>query len=166
MRKIHNVFHVFLFESCKKLAKKKHVSFIYVDDEEQWEIKHILNSRKHYDKLQYYIKWLNWNDIHNEWLNAKSMSNANDLIVDYHEKYSEQISNERIARKRRKTTRWCCKDITLFSFFSRKIFIDFNENAKRQRKACDVYLRRTIKILDHLTTRQNQKHVILLKFFD
>jgi hypothetical protein len=94
------------------------------------------------------------------------MNNANDLIIDYHKKYSEQISNERIARKRRKTIRWCCKDITLFNFFSRKIFIDFNENAKRQRKICDVYLRRTIKILDHLMTRQNQKHVILLKFFD
>jgi hypothetical protein len=30
------------------------------------------------------------------------MNNANDFIVDYHEKYSEQISNERIAKKRRK----------------------------------------------------------------
>jgi hypothetical protein len=131
MRKIHNVFHVFLFESCKELAKKKHASFIYVDDEEQWKIKHILNSWKHYDKLQYYIKWLNWDDTHNEWLDAKSMNNASDLITDYHEKYSEQISNERVAKKRRKTIRWCCKDIILFNFFSRKIFIDFNENVKR-----------------------------------
>jgi hypothetical protein len=35
MRKIHNVFHVFLLKSCKKLAKKKYASFIYVNDEEQ-----------------------------------------------------------------------------------------------------------------------------------
>jgi hypothetical protein len=35
MRKIHNVFHVFLLESCKELAERKHASFIYVDDEEQ-----------------------------------------------------------------------------------------------------------------------------------
>jgi hypothetical protein len=33
------------------------------------------------------------------------MNRANDLIAEYHEKYSEQITNERIARKRRKTTR-------------------------------------------------------------
>jgi hypothetical protein len=131
MTKIHNVFHVFLLESCKKLAEKKHALSIYVDDEKQWKIKHILNFRKHYDKLQYYIKWLDWDDIHNEWLDVKNMNNANNLIADYHEKYFEQISNERIAKKRRKITRWCCKDITLFNFFSRKIFIDFNKNVKR-----------------------------------
>jgi hypothetical protein len=66
MRKIHNVFHVFLLEFCKNFPEKKHASLIYVDDEKQWEIKQILNSRKHYDKFQYYIKWLNWNDTHNE----------------------------------------------------------------------------------------------------
>ncbi len=51
MRKIHNVFHVFLLKSCKKLAKKKHASFIYVNDEKQYKIKHIFNSQKYYDKL-------------------------------------------------------------------------------------------------------------------
>jgi hypothetical protein len=66
MRKIHNVFRVFLLESCKDLAEKKQTSFIYVNDEEQWKIKQILNSRKYREKLQYYIKWLNWDDIHNE----------------------------------------------------------------------------------------------------
>ncbi len=33
--KIHNVFHVILLESCKDFAKKKHASFIYVNDEKQ-----------------------------------------------------------------------------------------------------------------------------------
>jgi hypothetical protein len=105
MRKIHNVFHVFLLESCKDLAEKKQTSFIYVNDEKQWKIEQVLNSRKYREKLQYYIKWLNWDDIHNEWLNANNMRHASDLIVKYHEKYSEQMTNERIARKRRKTTR-------------------------------------------------------------
>jgi hypothetical protein len=105
MRKIHNVFHVFLLESCKDLAKKKQTSFIYVNDEKQWEIEQILNSRKYQEKLQYYIKWLNWNDINNEWLNANSINHASDLIAEYHEKYFEQMTNERIARKRRKTIR-------------------------------------------------------------
>jgi hypothetical protein len=59
MKKIHNVFHVFLLESCKDLAEKKQTSLIYVNDEEQWKIKQILNSRKYRKKLQYYIKWLN-----------------------------------------------------------------------------------------------------------
>jgi hypothetical protein len=105
MRKIHNVFLIFLFESCKDLAEKKQTLSIYVDDEKQWKIKQILNSRKYREKLQYYIKWLNWDNIHNEWLNVNNMSHASDLIAEYHEKYFEQMTNERIARKRRKTTR-------------------------------------------------------------
>ncbi len=35
MKKIHNVFHVFLLESCKDLAEKKQTSLIYVNDEKQ-----------------------------------------------------------------------------------------------------------------------------------
>ncbi len=33
MRKIHNVFHVFLLKSCKELAEREHALFIYVNDE-------------------------------------------------------------------------------------------------------------------------------------
>jgi hypothetical protein len=33
------------------------------------------------------------------------MNHASDLIAEYHEKYFEQMTNERIARKRRKTIR-------------------------------------------------------------
>jgi hypothetical protein len=33
IKKIHNVFHVFLLESCKDLAEKKQTLFIYVNDE-------------------------------------------------------------------------------------------------------------------------------------
>jgi hypothetical protein len=42
-----------------------------------------------------------------------------------------------------------------FSVFSHeRFFIDFNENAKRQREICEIYLR-IIKILDHSIIRQN-----------
>ncbi len=44
----------------------------------------------------------------------------------------------------------------LFSIFSHeRFFIDFNKNVKRQREVCEVYLKRIVKILDHLVTRQN-----------
>jgi hypothetical protein len=33
MKKIHNVFHVFLLEFCKDFAEKKQTSLIYVNDE-------------------------------------------------------------------------------------------------------------------------------------
>jgi hypothetical protein len=105
MKKIHNVFHVFLLEFCKDFAEKKQTSFIYVNDEKQWKIKQILNSRKYREKFQYYIKWLNWDDIYYKWLNVNNINHANNLIVEYHEKYFEQMTNKHIARKRCKTIR-------------------------------------------------------------
>jgi hypothetical protein len=89
------------------------------------------------------------------------MSNASNFVAKYHEKYFEQMSNKRIARKRRKITCWRCKKIIFFSFFSRKIFLDFNENAKRQRGDCDVYAKRIIYIFDYLIRTQNQSHDII-----
>ncbi len=56
IKKIYNVFHVFLLEFCKDLAEKKQTSFIYVNDEKQSKIKQILNFRKYREKFQYYIK--------------------------------------------------------------------------------------------------------------
>jgi hypothetical protein len=35
MKKIHNVFHVFLLEFCKDFAEKKQTSFIHVNNEKQ-----------------------------------------------------------------------------------------------------------------------------------
>jgi hypothetical protein len=123
MRKIHNVFHVFLLESCKDVAEKKQTSLIYVNNEKQRKIKQILNFRKYREKLQYYIKWLNWNDINNEWLNANNMIRVNDLIVEYHEKYFEQMTNKRIARKRRKKFANVAKTILFSTFFHERFFV-------------------------------------------
>jgi hypothetical protein len=55
--------------------------------------------------------------------------------------------------------------VLLFSIFSHeRFFVDFNDNAKRQREVCEIYIKRIVKILNHSVTRQNQKHVILLNF--
>jgi hypothetical protein len=52
MRKIHNVFHVFFLKSHNSEVNDKKQAFsININDEEQWEIQNILNSRKFHDKL-------------------------------------------------------------------------------------------------------------------
>jgi hypothetical protein len=66
IRKIHNVFHVSLLESYKEnLEDAKSSSLIVIENEDQWEVQDILNTRKFHDKMQYYVKWLNYDDTHN-----------------------------------------------------------------------------------------------------
>jgi hypothetical protein len=102
MRKIYNVFHVSLLKSHNsEVDDEKQALSIDIDDEEQWEIQNILNSRKFHDKLQYYVKWLSYDDTHNEWVKTNDMSNAQQLIFDYHLNYSEQVNEDRVAKKRR-----------------------------------------------------------------
>jgi hypothetical protein len=67
MKKIHNVFHVSLLKSHNsKVDNEKQAFSINIDDEEQWEIQNILNSRKFHSKLQYYVRWLSYDNTHNE----------------------------------------------------------------------------------------------------
>ncbi len=62
LENIHNVFHVFLaqpYHTIKGLAPVP-PSLIEVDGKDWAEIKEILDSRVHYDKLQYLAKWLGY----------------------------------------------------------------------------------------------------------
>ena len=64
--KIHNVFHVSLFELCNQ-SKGSILFFppIIVDSEENFEVKEILD-RNHYGKPQYLIKWLKYLNTDNQ----------------------------------------------------------------------------------------------------
>ncbi len=55
-----------------------------------------------------------------------------------------------------------CKNNILFSFFSRKIFTDFNEIVKRQRKICDAFALQFLYTSTHTMTRQ-KKFTLILK---
>jgi hypothetical protein len=58
LKEIHNVFHVFLLEShLYDLVRALELfSIIEVDDENQYEIDEVLNTRIKYEKLQYLIR--------------------------------------------------------------------------------------------------------------
>jgi hypothetical protein len=57
--KIHDTFHTFLLRSAVTNSFIEQIQSsslsIVVDDEEEYEINDILNSRYHYDKLQYRV---------------------------------------------------------------------------------------------------------------
>ena len=69
LMKIHNVFHVLLFKLCNPEKNSKQFSplpLIKIDGKKKFEVKKILNSRNHYGKLQYLIKWLGYLNTDNQ----------------------------------------------------------------------------------------------------
>jgi hypothetical protein len=66
---IHNVFHVSLLKSFKKRFDEMITSFsIMINEKKHNEMKLILNNKLYRKRLQYFVKWLNWSNIENQWI--------------------------------------------------------------------------------------------------
>ncbi len=65
---IHDVFHVSLQKPYRTIEGRAPLPppLIEVDGEDQAEIEKILESRMHYGKLQYLVKWLGYSVSDNE----------------------------------------------------------------------------------------------------
>ncbi len=92
---IHDVFYSELLclvvNDSLSDQKNEFSKSIVVNDEDEWEIDNILNSRWYQRRLQYWIKWKNYdNDLN--WYNADDdeFMNAQEMIDDFHIKYSRK----------------------------------------------------------------------------
>ncbi|SJL02913.1 uncharacterized protein ARMOST_06254 [Armillaria ostoyae] len=75
-----------------------------IEDEEQWEIEEVLDSKTRKVRAtrgqpsttvnDYYIKWKGWTREHNSWVTESEMGNAKEAIADYKKKTKR---NERVA---------------------------------------------------------------------
>ncbi len=93
--RIHDVFHSELLRSAVDdfLPGQKNESSrsIVINDEDEWKIDDILNSRRYRRRLQYRVKWKSYdNDLN--WYNADDdeFMNAQEMIDDFHIKYSRK----------------------------------------------------------------------------
>ncbi len=93
--RIHDVFHSELLRSVDDDSlpgqKNEFSRSIVVNDENEWKIDDILNSRRYRRWLQYQVKWKNYdNDLN--WYNADDdeFMNAQEMINDFHIKYSRK----------------------------------------------------------------------------
>ena len=75
-----------------------------IEGEEEWELEAILDSRIAWNTLQYRVKWKGWPDSYNEWLPAKELDNARELIAEFHHEYPRKprAMDEPKKRKRGK----------------------------------------------------------------
>ena len=87
--RIHPVFQVFLLEAATDdLIRGQHIEPpppIQVDGEEAWEVEEILDSRLHYRRGQYKVKWLVYKEP--SWQPASKLDNVPDKINDFHYRY-------------------------------------------------------------------------------
>lgn len=85
--KIHPVFHVGLLKKYNKDTEFGRIQtppdLIIVNNEPEYEIEKILDSKIKYRKKYYLIKWKGYADHENSWIPITSMENSKELIEEY-----------------------------------------------------------------------------------
>jgi hypothetical protein len=97
--KIHNTFHISLLRSASndsfiEQIQSSSLSIVIKDEEKEYEIDDILDSRYHYDKLQYKIVWTN-HSSDRAWYSAENFQNhSKEILNDYHQRYSRKSESK------------------------------------------------------------------------
>ena len=89
--KMHNVFHVSLLEPYTKspfpgrnLSPPPPVN---INNEVEYEVDEILDSRIKYKKLQYFVNWKGYSVDERTWEPASHLANSPNLVANFHAKY-------------------------------------------------------------------------------
>ena len=71
-------------------------------EEEQYKVEQVLDEHihGHWKKKQYLVKWKGYPDSDNQWLDAKDMENAQELIAEFHTSNSKLSSHIKRALER------------------------------------------------------------------
>ena len=97
--KIHNVFHVDLLTPYRETEfhgpNHARPPPDLMGEEEQYEVEQVLDEHNHgrWKKKQYLVKWKGYPDSDNQWLDAKDMENAQELIAEFHNSNNELRSH-------------------------------------------------------------------------
>ena len=97
--RIHDVFHVNLLTPYREMEfhgpNYARLPPDLMGEEEQYEVEQVLDERNygHRKKKQYLVKWKGYPDSDNQWLDAKDMDNAQELIAEFHDSRSNLSSH-------------------------------------------------------------------------
>jgi predicted metal-dependent hydrolase len=96
--KIHDTFHISLLRSAFNdsfIEQIQSSSFsIVIKEKKKYEINDILNSRYHYEKLQYKVAWID-HFSNRAWYSTESFQNhSKEILNDYHQRYSEKSESK------------------------------------------------------------------------
>lgn len=94
--KIHPVFHVSLLEPYKESTIPGRLQVppppIEIDGEEEFEVSEILDSRINRRKLEYLVHWQGYEVSERTWEPAANLSNAPEMIQEFHRQYPHKPS--------------------------------------------------------------------------
>jgi hypothetical protein len=95
---IHDTFHTSLLRFAVTNFLTEQIqsssSSIVINEEEKYEVDDILNSRYHYDKLQYRVAWID-HLSDRVWYSAENFQNHfKKILNDYHQRYSEKFESK------------------------------------------------------------------------
>ena len=98
--KIHNVFYILLLEPYTGTNKPNNPfpPPIEVEKQEEYEVEKILDSRIHYNKLQYLVKWMGYPYSDNQWLPKDDIAGSQDLMSLFHKIYPNKPDKTNIKK--------------------------------------------------------------------
>ena len=86
--RIHNVFHVSLLDKYREPVEGQKppepAPIVVGEDDEEWEVERILDSRRRHRKLQYLVQWAGYNHIQTSWEPAENLENAAETVEEFH----------------------------------------------------------------------------------
>jgi Chromo (CHRromatin Organisation MOdifier) domain len=100
--KIHPVFHVSLLDPYKSSTipdrTQDPLPPVVVDDELEWEVEEILDSKFRRRQLFYKVRWINYPPSDDSWQPASDVANSQDLVDEFHSRYPNKLRSLSRAR--------------------------------------------------------------------
>ncbi len=59
---------------------------VIINNEEEWEVEDILDIRSFWGKIQYWVKWIGW-DEDREWYDTSGFDNSPEIVKDFYAYY-------------------------------------------------------------------------------
>ena len=76
------------------------LKMILVEENEEWEVKKILNYDKKWEKLYYLIRWKNFSSCENSWIFERNLENAQNMIKQYHKRQRSVVAISKTKKSR------------------------------------------------------------------
>jgi transposase InsO family protein len=98
--RIHPVFHVSLLEPFRPNDIPGRTQDpplpVIVDDQEEFEVEEVLDSRVRRGKLQYFVHWKDWPISSRTWEPQENLAHAPDLVDEFHRAYPSKPHPDRL----------------------------------------------------------------------
>jgi hypothetical protein len=107
--KIHPVFHVRLLKPFQEIEtmkrEQKQPGPIVVEGEEEWEVERIVRTRKRRGKVEYEVKWKDFDEKENTWEPLENLRNSLETVEFYFKKHPKSKGKEEFEMFRRTSAR-------------------------------------------------------------